>query len=57
MKDSIPTSDEDDTPLNCSCGEPGKPLHSCPYKEDIGGNPFTLCNCCDGCTTNCAMDI
>lgn len=57
MKDIAPRPDEDDTPSNCKCGAPGKPLHSCPYKEDVGGDPVSRCNCCSECRRECAMDI
>lgn len=41
----------------CSCGKyPGTELHTCPYGEEINNN-FSLCNCCDECTQNCADDI
>lgn len=32
-------------------------LHSCPFSEEIHDNSTTLCNCCDDCTHECAMDI
>lgn len=35
----------------------GKELHSCPYKSDIDDNDKELCNCCEDCEEECAMDI
>ena len=32
-------------------------VHTCPYQEDINGDYRSLCNCCDDCTNECAMDI
>lgn len=40
-----------------SCGGDGSELHSCPFREEIGGDAETLCNCCEGCTKECAYDI
>lgn len=34
-----------------------KEPHTCPYAEDIAGDYETLCNCCDNCQGECAMDI
>lgn len=39
------------------CKNPAEPPHRCPYKSDIGGDDETLCECCDGCQYECAMDI
>lgn len=33
------------------------PSHPCPYREEIGGDSETLCNCCAACQYDCAMDI
>ena len=41
----------------CNCGAPAKEPHTCPYKEDINGDSETLCQCCDGCQSDCARDI
>ncbi len=32
------------------------PPHTCPYAEEIHGDE-KLCNCCNSCTHQCAMDI
>lgn len=42
-----------------SCGEMTgtHELHSCPFSEDIVGDDTAICNCCDKCTNECAMDI
>ena len=31
-------------------------MHTCPYGEEIC-HSSAECNCCDNCTTNCAMEI
>ena len=36
---------------------PAQPKHTCPYAEEIGGDSESMCNCCDDCTYQCAMDI
>ncbi len=41
----------------CKCGDPGETDHTCPYAEDIHDDHESLCNCCQECTGNCAMDI
>lgn len=41
---------------NCEKNESSL-LHTCPYAEDIGDDYETLCNCCEECTDNCAMEI
>lgn len=41
----------------CRCGEEGEELHTCPFAEDVADDFETLCNCCDDCTYECAMDI
>lgn len=30
--------------------------HTCPFAEEIRGS-YELCNCCEECEHNCAMDI
>lgn len=40
-----------------SCGGAAVELHTCPYASEIGGDDTALCNCCDSCTQQCAMDI
>lgn len=44
--------------LSCAnCGKyPSKPMHPCPYKEELYCDE-TECNCCDLCSDNCSMDI
>jgi hypothetical protein len=41
---------------NCA-KNPAQLKHTCPYAEEICGDRETLCNCCDDCTYQCAMDI
>lgn len=41
----------------CGCGNPAEPLHSCPFKEEINDDSETLCNCCNDCRHECAMDV
>jgi hypothetical protein len=41
----------------CDCGEKATKLHPCPYKEDVGGDSETLCNCCTSCEKSCCEDI
>ena len=35
---------------------PARPLHQCPYHEELGKGEFE-CNCCLDCQTECARDI
>lgn len=35
----------------------GTPKHTCPYASDVNNDNESLCNCCDACTHQCAMDI
>ena len=35
---------------------PARPLHTCPYKEEIN-NLTETCNCCEKCEHECCMDI
>lgn len=41
----------------CKCGETGEPDHSCPYAEEINDDSDSLCNCCQKCRHECAMDV
>lgn len=41
----------------CKCAELAIEPHTCPYSEEINGDSTTLCNCCDECSYQCAMDI
>lgn len=36
---------------------PAKPAHVCPFKADIDGDYKTLCDCCEFCADDCAMEI
>lgn len=39
------------------CGKnPSSEPHLCPYDEELGSGK-ELCNCCEECTQECAMDI
>lgn len=31
--------------------------HTCPYAEEINNDRESLCNCCNVCANECAMDI
>lgn len=42
---------------HCRCGNPGTEEHTCPYAEDINNDSESLCNCCNECAGQCAMDI
>ena len=37
--------------------EPTSELHSCPYAEEIHGDYWTLCDCDEERTRQCAQDI
>lgn len=41
----------------CRCGGEGLSDHTCPYAEEMHGNYDTICNCCESCMYQCAMDI
>lgn len=41
----------------CRCGCKGEAEHTCPFSSEINGDDTTLCNCCEECTYQCAMDI
>lgn len=46
------------TALCRSCGKlPAAEPHPCPFQEEIYDNIETLCDCCDECAYECAMDI
>lgn len=38
-------------------GHPGRVPHACPYRSEIHDDAESLCNCCEDCTRECAMDI
>lgn len=40
----------------CTANHESEP-HTCPFAEEIGNDSETLCDCCDDCTNECAMDI
>ncbi len=41
-----------------NCKEPvDVGLHTCPYRADVNNDSETLCNCCEKCAYQCAMDI
>lgn len=40
----------------CTCETEDIEEHTCPYSEELYGDE-KLCNCCDSCTYQCAMDI
>ena len=50
-------SEEDTKNHSCKCGDTSIEEHTCPFSEEIHGDSETLCNCCDECTYQCAMDI
>ena len=37
--------------------EPGEQDHTCPYKEEIGDDNESLCNCCEECRYQCCQAI
>lgn len=39
------------------CKNPAAEDHTCPFAEEINGDFESLCNCCDDCAYECAMDI
>ncbi len=52
----------EDKPETCQgshCSHRGlpKPLHTCPFKTEMSDDDTTLCNCCEQCTHECAMDV
>ena len=41
-----------------SCKKKGSDdLHTCPFREEINDDSEILCNCCEDCTDECAMEI
>lgn len=48
--------DEESKCQQCNINE-GKELHTCPFESEINDNEEIKCNCCDDCTTDCAMEI
>lgn len=43
--------------ISCQCGKDGLAEHTCPFKEDVGGDTTTTCNCCKKCTKECKNEI
>jgi hypothetical protein len=42
----------------CKCGKPGTDEpHECPYQAEINDCRDDVCNCCENCAHECAMDI
>ena len=41
----------------CNKNDGTSELHVCPYKSEINDNEEDLCNCCEDCQHECAMDI
>lgn len=43
----------------CSCGiyVGVDNYHTCPFAEEVRGDFESLCNCCESCSYNCAMDV
>lgn len=39
------------------CNRTGLEPHTCPYTEEINEDYETMCNCCERCSHECAMDI
>jgi hypothetical protein len=31
--------------------------HTCPFRSDINNDHETLCDCCEGCSYGCAMEV
>lgn len=46
-------------PAKCSrCRrEPAQEAHTCPFSCEIHENYDRMCDCCEDCTYECAMDI
>lgn len=45
-----------DTQAKCKCGKQAEANHTCPYRLEINDSA-EMCNCCDKCRYECAMDI
>lgn len=41
----------------CKCGQEGRDMHTCPFKDEIENDKESLCNCCENCTYDCAMEV
>ena len=55
LRTNEPIFNEDEN--KCRCGRSNDELHICPGAADLYGDYETLCNCCEYCEYNCAMDI
>jgi hypothetical protein len=56
--DVFPPTVEDGKPLCQSCQKaPARDHHECPYRVEINDDCTTMCNCCEACAHECAMDI
>jgi len=40
-----------------NCPNLATALHTCPFSSEINGDDDTLCDCCEDCEHECAMDI
>ena len=60
MPEEIEISDNNNESIDDStclrCDEKGLPHHKCPYFNELFGDDG-LCNCCDNCTQECALDV
>ena len=53
-------SDQEAVEIICQgCGnlEGTKNLHVCPYQSEINDIDDPICNCCESCTDECAMEV
>jgi len=41
----------------CKCGNPGLPLHPCPYDADLDNSKVPTCNCCETCQEDCVQEL
>lgn len=47
-----------DLELCCNCDKnDALEDHECPFKVEIHDDEDTLCNCCEECMYECAMDV
>jgi len=42
---------------HCEKNTPAIKKHTCPYAAEIFGDHDSLCDCCEECANECAMDI
>jgi hypothetical protein len=50
------TTDKPSNTCDCCKVREARPIHVCVYSEEIGDGS-RMCNCCEECTYQCAMDI